>query len=113
MIEKWYCPVCGLDSTQDAVSNGGLFESSTIYDTSYILETHICPCCYIEFGCDDWNKDERPQVYIDWRKKWIADGMKWNQINVFDIIERKPVNWDPRKQMKNIPKEFLSPNESY
>lgn len=82
------------------------------------LETgEICPCCGFHYGYDDMNasaeysKDATPLDIIKiYRSQWIKDGMKWWSINP---LRPKPPNWDPLQQLKNIPKEFLGPDEKY
>jgi hypothetical protein len=56
----------------------------------------ICPCCFIQFGCDDAT-ESRNAVYDQWRKRWIAGGMKWLSKS------RKPPNgWEPKQQLKRV-----------
>lgn len=64
----------------------------------------ICPCCGIQFGYTDaagGDEDKRLQLYKDWRKKWINDGMPWSSPGM-----SSPENWDPKKQLENISQEF-------
>ncbi len=102
-----FCPVCGLDLKQPAWPGG---------EPEWGL---ICPCCGIEFGV----KDVLPEfldIYRNWRKEWIADGMKWKSRKVpidfpndeltleklRSFPDDSPTNWDPKKQLENIPPEF-------
>lgn len=93
-----------------------------------------CPCCWVEFG----NEDNSEEELIDFRKKWIKNGMIWNDqaaingvkigkmwnyqkaqfVNVSEEIinnlrEDKfiPVdeNYNPLMQLKNIGIDFTSP----
>jgi len=58
----------------------------------------FCDCCGSEFGYDDDNIE----IIKLSRESWIKKGMKWWQV---DISE--PQDYDPKKQLKNIPKEWL------
>ena len=86
-VESDLCPVCGY--------NLGFrpWEDNSASD-------EICPCCYIQFGYDDGGvQDEgsRAQIYAEWRKRWIAEGMKWNSKG------RKPLEgWNPVEQLRLI-----------
>jgi hypothetical protein len=62
-----------------------------------------CPCCFTEFGFDDI----RTELIREKRRQWIDKGYLWYEIN------KKPADWNPREQLKNIPKQFLDPGESY
>lgn len=63
----------------------------------------ICDSCGVEFGYEDNNL----VAIIRYRQTWLKNGAKWFN------KEKKPNNWNPRKQLKNIPKEFLGPDEKY
>lgn len=68
----------------------------------------ICPSCGIEFGYSDaqYYKSGDISVYRNWREQWIKNGMKWTH-NDEDSLREKPQNWNPKEQLKNIPKEYL------
>ncbi len=67
-----------------------------------------CWSCGIKFGQDDIaiTELERIKMYKEWRQKWVVSGMQWWHGDPFE-------GWNPREQLKNIPKQFLDPNESY
>jgi len=52
----------------------------------------FCDCCGVEFGYGDFYPESREEL----RKKWIEDGAKW------DDLEKKPKNWDMKKQLSNL-----------
>lgn len=101
---KWHCPVCGLDLTKYA---DRAKEGDTIKDTAEVLYTTICPCCGIQFGAygDMLGFENDREFYQKWRQKWIEGGMLWEHQDK-DSLEEKPQNWDPKKQLENIPQEF-------
>lgn len=86
-ITRNSCPVCGYDlGFPPWVGPSASHES--------------CPSCGIEFGYHDWTEGDatrRPGLYIEWRKHWIADGMKWHGGN-----EKPPANWNPVLQLSTI-----------
>ena len=47
----------------------------------------ICPSCGFQFGVND---DDEGISYETWRKRWEADGMKWQSFNI-----KQPANWHP------------------
>ncbi len=47
----------------------------------------ICPSCGFQFGVND---DDEGISYDTWRKRWEADGMKWQSYYI-----KQPVNWHP------------------
>lgn len=97
------CSVCGFDFFKDT----GLkpWDNGSPSD-------EICASCGFQFGFDDYDDESgygiKDKKYKEWRKKWIRDGMKWSTQK-----EYKPKDWNPREQLKNIPKEFLGPDEKY
>lgn len=104
---KYTCFVCGF---------GSLTEQFYI-DNSFSSTFEICPCCGFQYGYHDLNgTDEYPEsftekdIVIEYRKQWIQNGMKWWSDNP---MRPKPENWNPKEQLKNIPKEFFAPDESY
>lgn len=100
MAKNIICPVCGVINAVKEIpwreEKGEFFASQD-----------ICPCCGTHYGEDDWGekKDEINKMHIILRKKWIHDGMIWKHQDK-DSIEKKPKNWDPKKQLENIPQEF-------
>lgn len=81
------CPVCGYD-LGFAPWQG------------FSASDEICPCCYIQFGYDDWTRGEpgkRPAIYHEWRIKWIDEGMPWRGKG-----KRPPEGWDPVRQLQTI-----------
>ena len=87
---KHICPVCGFP---------GLDELA--YDENKNGSYEICPSCGFEFGVTD---DDQGFSIQDWRKQWIEKGMKWWSEDT--EYNPQPQNWDPKEQLKNIPKEF-------
>lgn len=99
MDKKYICPVCGFI---------GLDQPA--FDEKGIVENHSnCPSCGFEFGFHNnvFAAGGYPETYTDkdmiiaYRKKWIKNGMKWIVISY-----PQPKNWDPKKQLENIPEEF-------
>lgn len=110
-IEK-ICYVCGLELDDFP------------YDTKVFTPNPsvICPACGIHYGYDDdgagdvipdelaysgwkFGDENHKKIMKFWREKWINEGMKWKHQ---DIISQTfiPQNWDPQKQLENIPEEF-------
>lgn len=99
------CPVCGVvNAVQEPPWNDEGFASQD-----------ICPCCGTHYGEDDWaeTEEERKLFFFKLRKQWIAGGMKWWGEEDGEPDERKPQNWNPGEQLKNIPPEFLGEDEKY
>lgn len=84
-IERCLCPVCGYNlSFAPWVGKSPADE--------------MCPCCGMQFGYDDWAEGDlaqREQVYVEWRRQWIADGMPWRSRGV-----SLPEGWNPKKQLR-------------
>jgi hypothetical protein len=81
------CPVCGFDLGFPAWKGNS-------------PSNERCPSCGIEFGFHDWAKGEpskRAQVYEDWRRRWIAGGMKWHSRG-----RKPPDGWDAARQLQAI-----------
>jgi len=78
----YYCHVCGLESE---------YESG---------DWDICECCGYEPGFDG----QSPQQVRRYREEWLNKGAKW--FASFDVLRRKPPNWDLQAQFQNIPLEF-------
>lgn len=99
------CPICGL-------VNG---VSEHPWSADGFASQNICPCCGTHYGEDDWGetKNDRKNLFIVLRKRWISNGMNWWGDDGCDSDSRKPINWNPRQQLKNIPKEFLGEDEKY
>jgi hypothetical protein len=90
---KYFCPVCGFELVSPAWENDSPSDE-------------ICPSCGIQFGYNDMidNLQTRKMIYVEWRKKWIEEGMKfWSTKNPF---HPQPKDWDPEKQLENIPEDF-------
>ncbi len=77
----------------------------------------ICPSCGIHYGYDDqgagdvipdelaatewkFGDETHKKIIHFWRQRWSDSGMK------FWSPRPLPKNWDPIKQMENIPEEF-------
>jgi len=56
-----------------------------------------CPCCFTEFGFDDLNIE----IIKKRRSEWISGGYLWYE------PQKKPINWEPEVQLKNISSEFI------
>lgn len=78
----YVCPVCGYDK---------LLEEP--YDKNVDPSYEICPCCGFEYGFDD---KSRKMTFEEYRNWWMGEGMKWFSPN------KKPSNWDYKKQLSNI-----------
>ena len=77
------CPVCGYPGLMEeprSPSGGPSYE--------------ICPSCGFEFGVTD---DDLGLTYEEWRRRWIASGMRWDSGD----IEPPPEGWDPRQQLRD------------
>lgn len=83
MTNTHVCPVCGYP---------GLFEPARASDGGGSYE--YCSSCGFQFGVTD---DDRGFSDAVWRSLWIADGMKW-----WDLDEPAPPGWNPRAQLRNI-----------
>jgi hypothetical protein len=82
----------------------------------------ICPCCGTHYGLDDEGAgkvevpDEIVNAYQSFgdeahkkiikilRQNWIEEGMNWWAVG--DPFSPVPENWDPKKQLENVPIEF-------
>ena len=53
----------------------------------------ICPSCGFQFGVND---DDEGISYETWRKRWEADGMKWQSFN----IKQPAIPKTPKPQVK-------------
>lgn len=111
-IIKKICYVCGL-----------LLDDYP-YDPTVLMANPemICPCCATHYGLEDegGGKVDIPDELVDTyksfgdeahkkiikllRQNWIDNGMEWQMPE--DIFHPKPKNWDPEKQLENIPEEF-------
>jgi len=59
----------------------------------------ICPSCGIHFGYDDaagGDPARREAVYREWRRRWIAAGMKWWS------GRDAPAGWNPEAQFRSV-----------
>lgn len=92
------CPVCGYNRLIKApwtLEDGGSGE--------------ICPCCGIQFGYTDsagGSVIARHELYKDWRREWIANGMPWDKGRSVP-----PPGWNPVEQLKNIGVDLGAPNK--
>jgi len=101
---KWYCPICGLDLTNQT---HGVTKNDTVKDTFLVLNGEICPCCGTQFGIGDGLGEDLDYIfYSKYRKEWIKNGMKWKHEDQFSLNSQPP-NWSPIEQLKNIPEDFL------
>ena len=77
------CGYPGLNEEPRAEETGGSYE--------------ICPSCGLQFGLDDeagGDAARRPEVYRQWRKRWINGGMAWHSRSI-----EQPRYWQPSKQL--------------
>lgn len=97
-MEKIICPICGVIN---AVKKNPWNENG-------FASQDICPCCGTHYGEDDWaeTEKERAKLFIKLREKWIANGMKWWAEKDGEIDYRKPLNWSPVEQLKNLTENF-------
>ena len=58
----------------------------------------ICPSC----GCEAGNEDYTLEGIRIYRQQWIEHGMKW-----WYRSKKPPKFWNPKKQLKNLPPEFV------
>lgn len=100
----YICPICGLNLDFIPWDKGADSQE-------------ICPCCGNQFGYTDAapTPDGVIKRWRERRSEWIASGMKWGwSIQDNKTIEeltgepddRKPQNWNPNEQLKNIPEEY-------
>ena len=81
------CPVCGFDLGFPPWNGDSASDE-------------ICPCCGIQFGYTDWaggDAERRKETYVNWRRKWISDGMVWDKGR-----SDPPPDWNPVAQLKRI-----------
>ncbi len=84
--DEIFCRICGL--IQDTPP-WGVDGKCPTYE--------ICSCCGVEFG----NEDSSLEWIHQYRNKWESDGYNWFE------PKRKPIIWDPRVQMTQIPAHYL------
>lgn len=77
------CPICGYL---------GLFEPPR--DSRGHGSYENCACCGFEFG---WTDEDQGFTDEQWRARWIAAGMPWD-----DGDSAPPRDWDPVAQLRNI-----------
>lgn len=78
---EYPCPVCGLIRKWHE-------------PFKYLVGSYeICPCCYVEFGLDDF-----AVTHEELRAEWIANGSPW----MGHAVDPQPPSWDWRKQLENI-----------
>lgn len=75
----------------------GLYYEDKPYGEDGECPTHeICMCCNVEFGYEDYTLEST----LKFRKKWLEDGTSWR------FKKTKPIDWDLKEQLKNIPESF-------
>jgi hypothetical protein len=71
------CLACGFpglyEPPRSATAGGGSYE--------------ICPSCGFQFGVTD---EDDGYSYVQWREKWIAEGMEW-----VSVSRLPPQRWNP------------------
>ncbi len=85
--DEFFCRVCGF--IDDAITPLWYQGTSPSYD--------ICPSCGNQTGENDYNL-ERVRKY---REEWLKTGPEWWSGGSYP-----PKDWDPIKQMENIPQEW-------
>ncbi len=80
------CPVCGFD---------GLNEKP--YDEVWLGNEEFCECCGFFFETLS-EEEEDGRLFDAWRKKWIAEGTRWDVLGSTE----PPEGWNPKKQLLNI-----------
>src|SRR5206468_2220706 len=83
------CPVCGFSA---------LVQPARTHEGGGSQE--ICPSCGIQFGYDDeagGDLSARQMIYGEWRRRWIAGGMRWDNGRT-----TPPADWDPKEQLRRI-----------
>ena len=93
---KFYCRICGLEQLEAPWGEDG--ETASF---------EICGCCGCEFGYDDYNIKNIKK----YRNLWLNGELNW-QNNIkppasWFRASIKPTNCSLKKQLKQIPKEFL------
>ncbi|MFA6131198.1 MAG: hypothetical protein WC730_02980 [Patescibacteria group bacterium] len=97
MNGKYFCPVCGWSELTEPP-----------YDKNGGASYEGCPACHFETGYHDdplacggenlnLTREEMTSVF---RNKWISEGMPWRAVSV--TYHPEPLDWDPKKQLKNI-----------
>ena len=77
------CPVCGYD---------GL--ASPPYDKRGFGSLEICPSCGFQFNVSD---TKHGWSHLDWRKRWVANGMPWSSATT-----ERPKRWNPKNQIGRL-----------
>ena len=81
------CPACGFQLDFEPWTDGSPSDE-------------MCPCCGIQFGYDDaagGNLERRGELYAEWRREWIANGMPWHSSAM-----SAPKNWNPTLQLQDV-----------
>lgn len=84
-IKELACRVCGLIQEEPPWGDDG---KTPNYE--------ICPCCGVEFGYEDSNRNS----VMSYRKSWTELGQQWANPN------DKPESWCVEEQLENILCEF-------
>ncbi|MFA5795515.1 MAG: hypothetical protein WC980_10680 [Candidatus Brocadiia bacterium] len=86
-MNKYICSVCGYPDLGEPP-----------YDKYECARFDICPCCGFEFGYDDYDQTKsKEEKFKEYREKWISKDAPW-----FSKVKEKPIDWNLRKQLKNI-----------
>lgn len=80
------CPVCGYDEL-----------------TQPPRDYMICPCCFTEFGYDDFTFSP-----AELRGRWITNGANWHSRRT-----TPPANWNAAEQLLNILNNLTTENLIY
>lgn len=78
------CPVCGFDGLDRPPRS----------PTTGAGSLEICPCCSFQFGVTD---DDEGIEYAAWRRRWIDEGMEWDNGST-----TPPSGWDPWVQVRRV-----------
>jgi ribosomal protein L37E len=76
-MKKATCPVCGYPELSE-----------------HFEQHEICASCGFQFSYTDLHDG---YSYAQWRQKWIAEGMIWDEGN-----SSPPKGWNPRTQLRMI-----------
>jgi hypothetical protein len=86
-MTKFVCPVCGWDQLNEP----------PYYNDKDLPSYEGCPGCGFETGFhDDSEIYSIKEMIKRYRDRWIQEGMSWSS------SMEMPVDWDPKKQLKNI-----------
>ncbi len=83
--QEYFCRICGYHC------------NFSLWVTPKTSSHELCPSCGNHPGEDDCNLEDARS----YRKEWLESGPEW-----WDGGSYPPKDWDPIKQMENIPPEW-------